>query len=180
MKSLYAFVTLSIGTVSFCLADKGHQALEEEIRQNVLTNTTVSVSVIQDTSLSKCFSASFYTAEIDTKGLWRTNAVYAKTAAGVVLVPDPPTELELPQLLPLLRASFKMKTAADGKIMLTAMKALYPKHFDDDDVEPRILRDGTKWSIIGDTFFKRFSGFVVKVDTSGKITSIKRSLSITE
>lgn len=179
MKSLYALVILSVGTASFCLADEGHQALEEEIRQNVLTNTMVSVSVIQDTSLPKCFSASFYTAEIDTKGLWNTDAVYAKTAAGVVLVPDPPTELELPQLLPLLSASFRMKTEADGKVMLTAMKALYPKHFDD-DVEPRILRNGTKWSIIGDKFFKRFSGFVVNVDTSGKITSIKRSLSITE
>ena len=102
------------------------------------------------------------------------------TPGGVKHVQFPGSPSEIKELPELLLPSFRLKKDADGETMLAALKAIYGKQFMDRDFKMRISRKRTTWSFITGKFFKKFSGVVMKTDAAGKITSIKRSLSIVE
>jgi hypothetical protein len=180
MKIIYTSLASLLLSNLASLGGDAKGKVEEEIRKEILKSTTVTISSeIQDIGLSKCFGATFYKVEIDTKGLWNTQAIYAKTGETMLLVPTPPVEVKLPELLGLLKASFRMTTEEDGLTMMAAIKAIYPSYLDE-DYTPRIVRKNNKWFFIVDKFFRKFSGIVMETDATGRITGIERSLSITE
>ncbi|NNM30313.1 MAG: hypothetical protein HKO57_12400, partial [Akkermansiaceae bacterium] len=146
----------------------------------IIQNTKVSVEPLKDAALAKCFAVPMHRATITTKdgsGSMQRKAIYAKTGDGLQKVTDPGTDAEIAGLADMVNPAFALKTDADGETMMAAFKAIFPRQFDD-KVEPRVVRDGTKWEFIADKFFKKFSGFEVTTDAAGKISSIKRSLDI--
>ena len=178
--TLLAFLPLTFAPAS---ADEDTRRIEKEILQDILKNTTITVKPIDNPSVAKSFAGTFYTARIRTQegdSSMTRETTYAMTPGGVKHVQFPGSPSEIKELPELLLPSFRLKKDADGETMLAALKAIYGKQFMDRDFKMRISRKGTTWSFITGKFFKKFSGVVMKTDGAGKITSIKRSLSIVE
>ena len=154
------------------------RSIEKIITEHLSNSLKVSGKTIDSPEISKCFSTPFYTAEVELSDLlWKQPRTFALTTNGVVMIQEPPTDMELPELLDCLDPDFTMIKEDDGEAMLSALKEIYP-NFIDDDVSPRVEKRKNKWVFIFDKFFQKFSGFVIETNASGKITSIERSLGI--
>ena len=178
--TLLAFLPLIVASAS---ADEDTRRIEKEILQDILRNTTITVKPIDNPSVAKCFACTFYEARIRTReGDTSTTreTTCAMTPGGVKHVQFLGSSSEIKELPALLLPSFRLKKGADGETMLAALQAIYGEQFVDRDFEMRISRKGSTWSFVTGKFFKKFSGVVMKTDATGRITSIKRSLSIVE
>lgn len=153
--------------------------VEEFVKDEIVKNIEVTAEKYDDEKVRKCFSGTFYKVEIKTPqpggGSVTVGGLYLKDEEGVRSVPKPMTTAEMPQLLAIANPNFKLRTAEDGKTIQGALTTLYPSAVDD-DVEQRVLQNGTTWSLIMDDFFDDFSGFVIETDEQGKITQISRNL----
>ena len=108
-----------------------------------------------------------------------SNAIYAKTKNGLLEITRPSTNAEMPELLQIVKPSFRLNSDTDGLTMLSALKSLYKhKRRHRDRFEPHMIQKDRTWYFIFGTFFKKFSGVVMETDVNGKINSIKWGLGI--
>ncbi len=176
-------LAFSILTCNPAFADEGIRKVEKQVLEDILQNTTVTVKAIDNPSVAKCFSGTFYATKIRTQegDSWTTReTTYAMTSKGIkhVLFPGSPSEMK--DLHGFLLPSFRLKTDEDGETILAALHALYGDRFIDRNFDMRFKQKGSTWSFITGKFFKKFSGVVIRTDSTGAVTSIKRSLSIVE
>jgi hypothetical protein len=170
---------LALGTfVTPLLANpKIEQAILKEISQNI----KITSREIKDANVAKCFSGPIYTAEVDlTIGDVTSTSIssYIMKDDGVIEFTQPITDQEMPELHSIVNPEFRLKTKEDGEHLIKAMKVILGSAFDEDKVEPHFVQNGSTWSMIIDTFFKDFSGFIFETNVDGKITKISRSLHI--
>jgi len=165
-------------------------SIEEHVKADIAKRTSINASPIQDVGILTCFAFEAYDVEIKTKqhdhSYVTTNEVHIKTNTGMQKIPyrRPGEDVEIPEMLPLIKPGFKLMTQADGVAMLSALKALYKRtrssFSDDDDKEPEFVQKGTTWYFIMDQsyFSGKLDGFVFVTDSVGKITKVSYSLNI--
>ena len=156
--------------------------IEDQIKKTLFENTTVKAAEIQDLGIATCLSARVYKIEITMgKNQQRgaTNTIYAVTAKNLLEIDKPSTNADMPELLALVKPSFKLSDETAGLTMLSAFKAMYPP-MGMNETTPRVIHKGKTWSFILGKFFENFSGFVVQTDATGKIVKIAYVLGIKE
>jgi hypothetical protein len=159
--------------------------LAEKIKAELLKGMTVELEPVEDPSISTCFAAKFYqavpTLKVGDSGSASFGSyLYAVYGATVAQVERPGGDRQdLPGLLKAINPRFRLKSDADGKALLAALDALFGKgtvrigKFD-----PSVKREGMTWTFITGTFFKKFKGYLVQTDPTGRITGMRYSLSI--
>lgn len=160
---------------------KSETPTEQKIIQNIIKNTTVTATKVDDPSVSECFSATFYIVAIKHKTIGTESstdhAVYAQTADILECVSPPMMMSNMDYLAKLVRPTFKLRSAAEAQVMLNAMNLIYPTPFSKPD-HLRFKQDGTTWKFILGKMGPQLTGYIMTTDASGTVVSIERSIRI--
>lgn len=104
-------------------------------------------------------------------------AVHKKDES-VLIISSPATDMPLESGLTLVqKENIRLKNKEDVEKFARVLDALYFKRSKVQDIEP--LGEG-KWVVYTGTFINHLKGFLIKVDSSGKIIEFKYSLKIKE
>lgn len=180
---------LALSTAALLLAGAAGYAqndpqVAEAIKQELIKNTRVTATPIQDPGLAACFAAVFYKVTIQRDeggGATSTSRrVYMKTAKGLEEASKPGTNEAVPTLLAAINPRFVLNNDAAGTAMLNALKSVYTdEHSFGREFDPKVVHDGGTWNFIfGEFMRKTYSGFVMKTDAQGRITEVAYSLEI--
>jgi hypothetical protein len=156
--------------------------IEAKIKQTIFEHTTVKAAEIQDLGIATCLSARVYKVEISmgkNQQTGATHTIYAVTAKNLLEIGKPSTNADMPELLELVKPSFRLSDETAGLAMLSALKAMYPPMGMNETI-PRVTHNGKTWNFILGKFFEDSSGFVVDTDATGKIVKVAHVLRIKE
>jgi len=129
--------------------------------------------------LGKVFTAIMYSVNVVTSDGGSNSAVVARTGDDITIVTIPGSTTDMPDVLKLLKADFKLKSDADSQVFQDALDVLYPINttFNKDDLNAKAIRHGgNQWTFVRGKFFDHFRGFIVTTDSSGKVTGVKWTL----
>jgi hypothetical protein len=180
IKTLTTYFLVSVILVSPLLANpKFKQAVLKEIIQN----TKVTAQEIKNASVAKCFSGSIYQTEVNTKmdqpyACYIYNTFYVMKDEDLIEIAWPKNHEKMSNLQSIVNPEFRLKTKEDGEHLINAMKVLFETAYDEDEVEPHFVQNGSTWSMITGNFFENFEGFIFETNADGKITKISRTLDI--
>jgi len=185
MKNPITHLLLSLLVSATCLTSvtgaDDLKEIEKQIKDDILKNTTVKASLLENKTLSKCYAAEFYYVVVSAPsdyGTQKSKTVYGKTSDGMTKITQPGTDAPLPELLKLVNPAFKIKTEKDALLLLSTISKIFPRLSIEE--KPRVMKKGNAWQLVTGTFFKNYSGFEVETDASGKITQFSRALKLAE
>jgi hypothetical protein len=175
---LLVVLCLSLATV----AGRGQEATAEEkafFDKHVGKLVKLEPTPITGQALEQVFAAKFFMVKMNMGGEAGVKTlVAARLGEDLQDVTMPETNADLPGLKSLVRAGFKLKSEADGKMFEQALDLLYPVDVRYDEKRKAVRQAGTEWTFIRGAFIGNFKGLVVTTDGIGTVTSIKYSRDI--
>ena len=159
--------------------------LAEKIKAELLKGMTVQLSPVEDPNIPTCFAAKFYQAVPtltvgDSGSASFGSYLYAVAGATIAQIQRPGgDDQDLPGLRKMINPKFRLKSDADGKALLAALDALFESGtVRIEKFDSSVKHEGRTWTFITGKFFKKFKGYLVQTDPTGRITGMRHSLSI--
>jgi len=161
MKSQNLAIILSLVTVLPVFSEPKVSSSEENIRkfeeailQEIVRTTEVKATILKDENLSKCFEGVFSYAGIRYGDDGVTHpTTWAQTAGVVRKITEPGSDAEITSLTEVINPAFRLKTDADGEVMMAAFKVLFSSRFKD-DFEPRVVQKESGWEFVTGAFLR--------------------------
>lgn len=161
---------------------------EEKFVISHILNDLVSFDIqrLHSDDLESVFNGTFYVLKQKAKTMWQCGSDITAWRNQDHLFPIPDTSTEyavMPDMLKMIKLTFKLKTNDDAVKLQNALDMLYPnRSFGSDDTRmtKKFLHQNNQWIFIRGKFFEKLSGFIFSTDADGTIKSVAYSMSISQ
>lgn len=175
MKTILLYLALLF--VPVCLTAQTVSAQDEKVIKDFLLKTlNQEVEVVAPEALSKVFAGKFYKVNPgfdfpDGSG-YCTDYSFNVNAGTVVVNEKFSTDMDLPELLSLVKKGFLLKDEAAAKLFEAALNTLYP--VDEDEMAAvKHIKKGTQWIFLRSKFFDDQTAVIATVSANGTITKLQ-------
>jgi len=178
MKTLLLYLALLF--VPVCLTAQTVSSQDEKVIKDFLLKTlNQEVEVVAPEAVSKVFAGKFYKVSPgfdfpDGSG-YCTDYSLNVNAGAVVVNEKFSTDMDLPELLSIVKKGFLLKDEAAAKLFEAALNTLYP--VDEDELSGvKHMKKGTQWIFLRDKFFDDQTAVIATVSANGTITKLQVKL----
>lgn len=173
-------LNLAFLLIPACLAAQTVSSQDEKAINDFLKKTlNQEIVEIAPDAVSKVFSGKFFKVSPGfdfPDGSGYCTDYSFNVNAGVIVVNEKfSTDMDLPQLLSIVKKGFLLKDEAAAKLFEAALNTLYPV---DEDELPGIkhMKKGNQWIFLRDKFFDDQTGVIVTVSANGTIIKLEVKL----
>lgn len=186
-KMRYPFV--AVVAIALLLVGMGMDEPTEDderavIREKLIENASFTVTPLEDAALADVFHRRLYEVEIhlfpDHGHRSRSQELMVfETEEGLGQVFRPNTNEPLPYLTSLVDPEFRLNEETAPSFE-QALRLLMPEDFfEEEDLDQPVIRaEADEWHFLTGTFFNNLKGFVVAVDSEGRVTDASYSLDL--
>jgi hypothetical protein len=175
MKTISIYLALLI--VPVCLTAQTVSSQDEKVINDFLKKTlNQEIEVVAPDAVSKVFVGKFYKVNPgfdfpDGSG-YCTDYSFNVNAGVIVVNEKLSTDMDLPQLLSIVKKGFLLKDEATAKLFEAALNTLYP--VDEDEVAAlKHMKKGNQWIFLRDKFFDNRTAVIATVSANGTITKLE-------
>lgn len=168
---------LALLFVPVCLTAQTVSSQDDKaIKDFLLKTLNHEVEVVAPEAVSKVFVGKFYKVSPGfdfPDGSGYCTDYSFNVNAGVIVVNEKfSTDMDVPQLLSIVKKGFLLKDEASAKLFEAALNTLYP--VDEDEVAAlKHMKKGNQWIFLRDKFFDDRTAVIATVSANGTITKLQ-------
>lgn len=175
MKTLLLYLALFLVPVSLTAQTVSSQ--DEKVINDFLTRTlNQEIEIVAPDAVSKVFVGKFFKVSPgfdfpDGSG-YCTDYSFNVNGEVIVVNEKLSTDMDLPQLLSIVKKGFLLKDEASAKLFEAALNTLYPV----DEKEMAVvkhMKKGNQWIFLREKFFDDQIGIIATISTNGTITKLQ-------